>query len=234
MNNPGETVMQRFDIYRPIHKAVRACMADTLQRIGNTDGADETEVAGSLQQLRVLVAFLGMHLKKENTFVHPAMEARRPGSSGYIAADHEHHEFALGKLERLAAEVEQSHGDERNIALLQLYRFLAVFVADNLTHMNTEESDNNAVLWAVYSDAELVAIEQAIVGSLQPEEKAIGMRWMLPALSHGERVGFLSGMRTHVPPFVFESVLAIARAHLREGDYRKLAAALQLEEPLAA
>lgn len=225
---------QRFDIYRPIHKALRACMSETLQRVGNADGADESEVAATLKQVRELTAFCGMHMKKENTFVHPAMEARRPGSSGYIAADHEHHEFALDKIERLVREAEQAHGEERDIALLQLYRFLAVFIAENLTHMNAEESDNNAVLWATHTDGELVAIEQSIVGSLQPEEKAIGMRWMLPALSHGERVGFLSGMRAHVPPFVFEGVLAIARAHLREADYCKLAAALQLAEPLAA
>jgi hypothetical protein len=48
---------------------------------------------------------------------------------------------------------------------------------------------------------------------------------MLPALNHGERVVFLSGMRAHVPLFVFDGGLAIARAHLREADYHKLMAA---------
>jgi hypothetical protein len=224
----------RFDIYRPIHKALRNCMSDTLVRVGNADGADDAEIAGVLAQVRVLASFCTMHMAKENTLVHVAMEARRPGSSAHVATEHEHHEWALDKLMSLAGEVEAAQGAGRDVALLRLYRYLAVFVAENFMHMNVEETDHNAVLWATHSDAELHRIEQAIVASIPPEDKALAMRWMLPALSHGERVALLSGMRAHMPPPAFEGILGIARQHLREADFRKLSDALDAAEPLAA
>jgi hypothetical protein len=233
-NSPAQTGADRYDIYRPIHKALRNCMSDTLVRVGNADGADDAELAGVLAQVRVLASFCTMHLAKENRFVHVAMEARRPGSSAQIAAEHEHHEWALEKLTGLAGEVEAAHGAGRDVALLRLYRYIAVFVADNFMHMNVEETDHNAVLWATHSDAELLHLEQAIVGSIPPEDKALAMRWMLPALSHGERVALLSGMRAHMPPPAFDGILGIARQYLREADFRKLSDALNAAEPLAA
>jgi len=227
----------RPDIYRFIHKALRACMADTLQRAGNADGADDAEVAAMLGQVRELLHFCALHLKKENAFIHPAMEARRPGSATHASAEHEHHAWAIDKLEHLAAEVESARGLEREEALLRLYRYLGIFIADNLTHMNVEETDNNAVLWATHSDAELHAIHHAIVASSSPEEKALAMRWMLPAVNHGERVILLAEMRAGMPPMAFDGVLAIACERLSGGDYAKLASALGIgadAEKLAA
>ena len=63
----------------------------------------------------------------------------------------------------------RNRATSRATAVAELQRFLAQFVAENLTHMNVEESWNNAVLWETHSDAELIAIEQAIVASLSPE-----------------------------------------------------------------
>jgi len=225
---------RRFDIYLPIHKALRACLSDTLVRVGAVDGADEAAVDGAIAQVREMAAFCAAHLKKENDFVHPAMEARLPGSTSAIAGDHDHHDWAIDRIGELCDQVAAARGVVRDDALLALYRYLAVFVGENLLHMNAEEVDHNAVLWATHSDAEIIAIEQAIVGSLGPDEKAISMRWMLPALSHAERVAFLGGMRAAVPAFVFEGVIGIARAHLQRGEFAKLSAALGLEERLAA
>lgn len=49
-----------------------------------------------------------------------------------------------------------------------LERLLALFVADDVQHMHVEETAHDAVLWAHYSDDELMAIEQAIVASIPP------------------------------------------------------------------
>jgi hypothetical protein len=225
---------RRVDIYAPIHKALRAFMCDTLVAIGRLDGDDEVELAAGLSQLRALAGFCASHLRHENDFVHGAMEARRPGSSAAIAADHDHHDQAIGELLTLADQAQQVAGAARPLALERLYRRLALFVADNLTHMEVEETEHNATLQATHGDAELIAIEQAIVASLPPEEAALGMRWMLPAMRPAERAAQLEGMRRDAPALVFEGALAIARTHLRGSDWRKLADALALEQPLAA
>jgi hypothetical protein len=224
----------RHDIYSGIHKAVRAFMFDTLSAVMRIDCNDAQEVAQVTMQVRDLVTFCEGHLAHENEFVHAAMEARRPGSSGTTGQDHVHHLEETARLAALAIAVEQASGAARTAAAADLRRYLSLFIADNLTHMNFEENENNAVLWEAYTDAELGAIEHAIVASLAPEEMAVCLRWMIPALSPAERTDLLAGMRENAPAPVFEGALAIARTYLSPRDWNKLAGALMLPDRLAA
>jgi hypothetical protein len=226
--------LQRFDLYRPIHKALRAFMSDTLVTVGRMDTDDEHDVTVALEQARSLLAILEVHLEHENHFVHAAMEARRPGSTAHTAHDHVEHECSLAALRAMVDRVAQAAGAERAASALELYRRLAVFVGENLEHMNIEESDNIAVLWADYSDEEIMAIERAIVSHVPPAAMATVARWMMTGLNHRERVDLLTGMRLGAPSPVFEGVLAIARANLGARDWTKLAAALELPAAKAA
>lgn len=224
----------RFDLYLPIHKALRAFLSDTLVAVGRMDTDDEAEVGVVLEQTRSLLAMLAIHLEEENRFVHTAMEARRPGSAAHTAHDHVEHECALGELKAMVEGIERSAGAERAAAALRLYRRLALFVAENLEHMNVEERDNMTVLWAEYTDAELVGIEHSIVAAVPPAAMAVAARWFMAGLNHAERVGWLQGVRLGAPPAVFEGLLAIARTNLGARDWTKLANALALPTALAA
>lgn len=223
-----------YDIYRNIHKALRAYTADTMVRLGRVDHEDTEELTAVLAQVRELATFTAGHLFHEDRFVHPAMESRAPGSSKDCAGEHEHHDHACRKLISLAASAVQASVDERPLLIKQLYQQLNVFFAESLVHMHAEETENNAVLWATHSDAELAAIEQALVASLTPEEKGIGFRWMIPALNPQERAQLLAGVRRGVPAPVFEGMLGQVRGLLTEREWAKLATALQLEVKLAA
>ncbi len=234
MSMAAPQASSRFDMYRPIHKALRAFMSDTLVAVGRMDTDDDSDVSITLEQARSLLAMLRVHLDDENRFVHAAMEARRPGSAARTAHDHVDHECALVELERLIDAVVTSAGADRASSALTFYRRLALFVAENLEHMNIEEHDNTAVLWAEYTDEELMALEASIVASVPPAAMAVAMRWMMSALNHDERVRMLSGMRHGAPAEVFEGVLAIARGNLSARDWSKLAAALALPPARAA
>ena len=217
----------RVDIYQNIHKALRACMCDTLVRVGALDGADAQDVAAAIKQVRELVEFCRSHLSHENEFVHTAMEARRPGSSTAIADEHAHHLAACERISALAGLVEQTSGAERTARTEDLYRYLALFAAENMVHMNLEETENNMVLWATHSDAELIALEQAIVASLSPQEKAFDMRWVIPALPADERTQLLLAIRPGMPAAAFDGILQIVQPHLGARDWDKLTNALQ-------
>ncbi|MGZ3184921.1 MAG: hemerythrin domain-containing protein [Telluria sp.] len=219
----------RYDIYRRIHKALRSCFADTLARLGRADPQDAHEAAAVLAQVRQMAAFAAGHLFHEDCHIHPAMEARQPGSARTTLADHEHHDYAISKLISVAAQAEQAQGQQRAVLFAQLYQQVSLFVAENLTHMHVEETENAAVLWACYSDAELAAIEQAIVGSLTPEEKMVSMRWMIPAVTPQERAFMLGGMRQAMPVQAFEGLLGQVRPLLSGAEWGKLADALELQ-----
>ncbi|MCX7892287.1 MAG: hypothetical protein N2544_07980 [Burkholderiales bacterium] len=209
-----------------VHKGLRAAMGHVLATIGRTDPADPIELAAALADLRGLLALCSSHLAAENSHIHAAMEARRPDSAAHTADDHLDHEHAIARLEDAAREVEASHGALRADALLALYRRLALFVAENLVHMQVEETENNAVLWAEYSDAEIDAVHDAILASLAPEKKAAFMRWIIPSVNAAERAAMFSAMRRKAPPEAVDAMLALARRHLPERDWVKLMAAI--------
>lgn len=213
----------RHDLYAFIHKGLRAFMTHTLLRVGRLDADDAAEVAEVSQELRALIDVCRSHLEHENDFVHTAMQARAPGSCARVAADHVHHEAALDELAALLTRVPGNPA-----AAQALYRTLAAFVAENFEHMQREETEHNAVLWAHYSDAEILDIEHRIVGSLSPQEAALTMRWMLPHMTPAERAGMLGGMRAHAPAEAFEGVLSQIRPLLGGRDWRKLTLALGL------
>lgn len=215
----------RFDLYAAIHKALRLAMADTLVRAGSLDAADAAKCRDLVAQVRLLAAMCRAHVAKENAYLHPAIEARRPGGSGRIAGEHEEHLVAIDALEALAAIFEAA---PTAAAAHRLYRQLAAFVGENLEHMDVEESLHNALLWAAYSDAELIAIHERILASIEPEEMGIVLHWMLPALSPMERAGMLGEMRAKAPPPAFEGVLQLARARLPGAEWQKLSEALAL------
>lgn len=219
---------QRRDIYAAIHKGMRAMMAQALMSSGSTDWQDAVDAAQALAEVRGLCNFCAAHLAHENDFIHPAMEARAPGSAARIAEEHVEHLHAIEALRRQADFVELSSGAARTRAGETLYRQLALFVAENYQHMQIEESEHNAALWAAYSDAEIDTLHHALVSSLSPQEAQESMRWMLPYTSHGERLAMLSGIRAQAPAPVFEGLLNMLRPLLMPRDWAKLETALEL------
>lgn len=226
----------RHNMYGFIHKALRHFLGDTLVALGRLDVADAPETDAVLAQTRQLLALCRMHLEHENRFVHPALEACDPGSAARTAGEHVHHEEDIALLLDQVEAVDATRGDlpACMAAANRLYRHMAVFVGENLIHMDYEEREHNATLWAHYTDSQLHAIEGAIVAALTPATSALSMRWMLPALSHPERVGLLEGLRANAPAPVFGGALAAARERLGARDWDKLSASLALEQAVAA
>ena len=218
----------RYDIYAGIHKALRLFMSHTLCELGSTDPGSPDEVKAALALLDRLLGLCEMHLKDENEFVHPALERARPGSAARIAAEHVHHAEAIADLRDLAGLVADSSASARAAACGRLYRALALFVADNFQHMQVEETVHNALLWAHYSDAELLAIEQALVASIPPQAMFEALHWFLPALNAPERAAMLGGMQQGMPPEPFAAVLDIARRRLSQPAHAALLRALGL------
>lgn len=213
----------RHDLYAFVHKGLRACMSDTLLAVGRMDTADRDDVRATVARVRDLLEMCGAHLDKEERYVHPAMEARRPGSATRTAQDHVDQAPAVERIEAELQAIESGAGDAH-----RLYRHLALFIADNYLHMHAEETENNAVLWATCDDAELALIEKEIVASIPPGLRARWLRWMVQAMAPTERLRLLAGMKVGVPAPAFAALIALVRPHLAAGEWEKLAAALAL------
>lgn len=222
------TQAPRFDIYVLIHKALRALMTDTLLAVGRMDPQDALERAQVTQRVVELADLCASHLDHENSFVHPAIEARAPGASSAIAHEHEEHGAAIASLRASVEAVRAAAPDRVDALALALYRELALFVGHNFAHMNIEETAHNAALWSRYTDAEIVAVHDALLASIPPEEMMFTLRWMVPFMNPAERAAVLSEMRAHAPRPAFDAALATVQPHLSEQEWAKLARALDL------
>ena len=225
--NINPTLSQgRHDIYLLVHKGLRAFMVEVLTTVGRIDTDDDGEIGEGLAQVRGLLELCRAHLEKEEQYIHAAMEARRRGSTAHTAHDHKAHVRAFEQLELDVRAVAENTAAARAVAITRLYRNLAVFIAENFVHMQIEETENNAVLWATYSDAELMALQQAIVASLSPEQHGAFLRWMAPYLTPAERAVLFVNMKRNAPAQVFGNILAMLKPYLGVRDWSKLMAAL--------
>ncbi len=221
----------RFDIYSNIHKALRALMADTLVRVGrmDVDDLDATVqvVRGVLQMLDLCRA----HAEHEDRFIHPVLEARAPGTSRAIACEHADHDAEAQRIGAAANALLECSADQRAPAAAALYRALALFIASNFVHQHMEETVNNAVLWAHCTDAEIMSLHGAMVGSIAPAELMPILRWLVPNLAPAERAATVRELRIGVPPAAFTVMMDMVQAHLPASDWHKLARALDIEHP---
>lgn len=216
----------RYNIYTIIHKGLRGFMTDVLHRWGRMDVTDDCERAEATAQVRALLAMCRSHLQHENDFIHPAIEKVRPGTTARIAHEHVEHVNEIDHLDNWLSTLQAAPADMRAALARRIYRELTLFVADNFEHMVVEETDHHRALVAAYTDAEVLAIEHAIVTSLSPEESFGGLRWMIPQINASERAFLLGGMKLGAPPEVFKLVMELAREALSQRDYYKLEKAL--------
>jgi hypothetical protein len=221
--------MQRHDTYGPIHKALRAAMGNLIAQLGATDFANSGEMVETLAALRTQLAIGAKHLHHEEVYIHGALEARSPGVTGRIEADHHHHEQAFMELEALMQAIEAAQPPERERLGRDLYLRFSQFVAADMIHMAEEETVILPLLHALFSDEELMAMEGQIVASIPPQEMMQVMSKMLPAMHRAERLRFLSFARRGAPPEVFSAILEqAARPNLREADWKELVQEFEL------
>ena len=217
---------QRADLYTTIHKALRAQLCDTLIAAGRLDPHDQAAVDEVLARVRLAAELGRHHLHHENRHVHPLMESRQRGSSAASLREHSEHEEGIERLEAGARALELGRGQAREVAARELYRELALFMAEDFRHMHGEETANNAVLWRHFSDAELGQVHAAIIASADPRLLEACLRWLVSAISPAECAAVLSGMRHAMPAEAFVGVLERAKSLLGEREWAKLLRAL--------
>lgn len=193
----------RFDLYTPIHKALRVALVQVQCRLGSTDWTEPAERLAALEEAAALLQMMSVHLHHENDFVHPELEALAPGSSARVAGEHQEHERSIRALEDEMAALRGIGASQAAAAGLALYRHFSAFVAHNLEHMLLEESEENARLWAGRDDAALIALHDRLMASIPVPEMIAMLRWMAQGLNVSELAELLNSLRPQ--PEVFEA-----------------------------
>ncbi|PSJ63129.1 hemerythrin domain-containing protein [Pseudaminobacter soli (ex Li et al. 2025)] len=219
----------RHDIYGPIHKGLRKAQCDLLIRLGNADFGDARATAELLLDMRALLVLAAAHLQHEDGHIHDALRTRGAVSVDRLDHQHDDHRATFAELETLLASIEAARAEERPALGRRLYLTFGNYVAHDLEHMHEEETVAAPQLWSLFSDAEMMTIENRIVGSLPPEKAMAFMRLMIPAINPAERAALLSGMKQQAPREAFDAVIEFAaRPNLSAAEFADLARQLDL------
>lgn len=197
----------RFDLYAFTHKALREQMGHTLGQLGRADAGQPD----ALDAVARLLAALRAHLRHENDFIHTAIEARQPGGARDTAEQHADHLDTIDQLGEELQALRDAPAAEQPQRSQRLYRHLAAFIGENLLHMQVEESLNNAKLWALYSDAELLAIHERLFASIPAAEMATSLQWMAGALNDAELATVYGQLQRSVPAEALDAWSGAAR-----------------------
>jgi hypothetical protein len=226
LTEEGALAAVPYDPYRNVHKGIRSGLFRVTAQAGSLDPGDRCSREGLAEDVRTLFTLMLSHAEHEDEFVQPHIEVHAPYFAEVIAADHPRIEARMRDIQEWAERAAGAPSAEQRVRIHNVYRELASFTGAYLEHQDFEERQVMPALAAVMTVDEVVAVEQAIVASIPPDEMALGLGLMLPALNIEDRVELLGGMQADAPPEVFAGVWALAGSVLTDEDVRSLGARL--------
>ena len=194
----------RDDFFTQIHKALRWGLFDIAGSLGRLDVADADAREGTLVAWRRLSALLHAHTWHEETFIHPLLEAKAPGSSHLRHLEHEVTEGELSRLDEAMETLDPSQGLPTPAGgpaaltsedLNDLGRDLTAFIGAYLPHLLEEELNSMPLLWATCSDDELASCRNAFMASVGTEENELTLELFFHALDNDELAAVVEGCR---------------------------------------
>jgi len=216
------------DLYRDIHKGIRAVLFDLTGTAGSVDPADGAGRSALAVRVGETIAMLDSHAEHEDRGVQPALELHLPDLAEKIADDHEAIEGRFAGLADLADAAAVATRAEQRLRVHQLYLELAAFTAVYLVHQDVEERVVGPALEAAIGVEASAEIHHAIVSSIPPDQMASSMAVMLPAMNIDDRAELLGGMQAGAPPEVFAGIWGLAGTVLTGPDHAALGARLGL------
>jgi len=185
----------RFDMFTPIHKALRRSLFEAALTLGRTNFASPDEVAASERVVADCMEFMREHAAHEDRHALPDIARLAPELAAILASGHpelERSAIAVDSLWPRLAALPATAADERRALGGELTRRFHAFVAGEVQHMDREERELNAVLWARLTDAEIMAISNRITTSISPERMRVWGELLLPALNGPEREAMIA------------------------------------------
>ena len=219
--------MQRYNIFYPVHRGLRALLLETSQQLQQTDFANADEATDAVERVNGVVKIFDAHAAKEDKFVFAAIAAYEPSVVDAFEQEHvEDHKLGQDLQNWLTAFGYAVAPSAKETIAAELTKSFIEFSVFNLRHMAKEENVINPLLWRYYSDDELRGIAQEITKSVPPHEAAVMGRWMVRGLNNTEILNWLKSAKNNAPQPVFEGLLSIAETELQPQRWSQVQDAL--------
>ena len=217
-----------FDLYRDIHKGIRAELFAVTAAAGQTDPGDRTARCALAAHVGDVYQLLESHAEHEDGAIQPLVEIHLPDVAEQVALDHLTLDARGGDLAALATAAVDAPASDRRRILHNLYLDLASFTSTYLAHQDLEERVLMPGLEHAIGVDAVVGVHQQIIGAIPPDEMARSLALMLPAMNLDDQAEMLGGMRVQAPRPVFEGVWSLAGSVLAPPDRKALATRLDV------
>jgi len=217
--------MKTYDVP---HKGLRNALSQMSLLAGRTNYS----IPQDIEQLYTLgmdaFKILTIHAADENDVTLAELERHCPGCSQHDLKDHEEIHAAQDKLEKLLFDIHTGAltEEERVKAGAEFYLSFTEFHGQYLEHMAEEERVTQPLLWQYFTDEDLALHRGRIMAKNPPQTLLIWFRFVIPAQSHGERVGLLTGFKKMAPAPFFNDGMEVIRGVLTTKEFEELNNAL--------
>jgi hypothetical protein len=211
---------KRAEIFINVHKGLRRGLWGLALKIGGLDWNDEAEVQDAGRELENMLLFLREHAANEDQIQFSFLEQRAPGATRKEQEEHRELEYRLDLLEKhWYALLREKQRDQPGY---EFYLEYNQFLSSYLDHMDSEERELTEAFYRHCSDPELDDAFRKIVERTAPQDMAVMLEYMIPAMNPSERTEFLSKTKAAASPEVFDKVKDLAQKMLEPGSWRKL------------
>jgi len=203
----------------PPHKGIRHLLGQFSLVAGRTDYDDPQEL-GVLRSLahRVLT-LLEEHARNEDDVIFPLLEAKEPGSTAALHADHAVLDASLASI---VSRLDAMDGSQTREDAHAVYLDVTEFQARYLLHLVREEHDFEPRLWPHYSDDELRAAEAVIAQTMSPELLLAWFAVCAPARTIAENREVLANVKGVLPAEVYASIIDTLRPEFPAGRLERI------------
>lgn len=217
-----------FDLYRDVHKGLRSELLALPVQIGLTDPEDLDAVIAITAGLHDFLELLDDHAEHEEAHLGELIARSDRSLAARVEDEHRHVERTMDTLRRISDTLTSADPVRGRVELHRLYLASASFTSEYLAHLSTEDVEIMPLLAATTPVDELLAVNDAIVGSVPPDQMDRYLRLMVPAQNPLDRVEMYAGMRAGAPPEAFDHMLDVAVQALDAGNADRLRADVEL------
>lgn len=202
----------RFNLFKSVHKGLRALLADTLMQLQRTDFLIETQANVAFERIKLVLLLMHRHTKWEDDIVFQKLGANALSMTGYFTNQHYHTDALTLNMDILICGFEEAKNlTEKEAISNNLLDAFVEFTAYNFNHMTMEEQLINPLLWHTFTDMELQEMQMQHLNSSTSKTEQTFMHWMLLHNTNRELAIWMNGMKQKSTSNQFNLVYDLAQ-----------------------
>lgn len=202
----------RFNLFKSVHKGLRALLADTLLQVQQSDFQINEQATAAIERIKLVLLLLHRHTKWEDELVFPKLGTAGQSMTSYFTNQHYHTDALTLGLDILICGFEEAKTNtEKETIAGNLLNAFVEFTAYNFNHMNMEEQLINPVLWGKYSDQELQGLQLQHFSASVSKTEQVFLQWMLIHNTNRELISWLNSIKQKSTSIQFNLVYDLAQ-----------------------